>query len=115
MALAATLGGCNSNEVYGSPHSYAGAPGSGAHRVATILTRADPFSSTFAHLPGNQGQGVTAMSNIKCRVALGAVAAWVGLFACSRNGASACLASALGSDCFSCMQTSCGPELANLE
>jgi hypothetical protein len=56
------------------------------------------------------------MSNMKFVVALGVVAAWVGLFACgSSGGASSCLAGAYGGDCFSCMQTSCGPELSTLE
>lgn len=55
------------------------------------------------------------MSNIKFVVALGAVATWVGLFACSSSGTNSCLVGAFGSDCFSCMQTSCAPELSNIE
>jgi hypothetical protein len=64
------------------------------------------------------------MSNIKFVVAVGAVAAWVGLFACGGSTvgggnttveANACLATVVGSDCFSCVQASCGPELSDYE
>jgi hypothetical protein len=63
------------------------------------------------------------MSSVKFVVALGAVSALVGLFACGGSTAggnttgetNACLAAGFGSDCFSCMQTSCGPELSNVE
>jgi hypothetical protein len=56
------------------------------------------------------------MSNIKFVVALGAVAAWVGLFACSSSGGTnSCLATALGSDCLSCLQTSCASQLSGVE
>jgi hypothetical protein len=54
------------------------------------------------------------MSRIVFGVALGAVAALVGLFACSSGtggGASSCLAGALGSDCLSCIQDRCGSQL----
>jgi len=63
------------------------------------------------------------MSNIKFVVALGAVSALVGLFACGGSTVggnttvetNACLATVVGSDCFSCVQASCGPELSDYE
>jgi transposase len=52
-----------------------------------------------------------------------AVPALVGLFACGGNTAesnttgetNACLATVVGSDCFACVQASCGPELSGYE
>jgi hypothetical protein len=62
-------------------------------------------------------------SNIKFVVALGAVSALVGLFACGGGTVggnttvetNACLATVVGNDCFSCVQASCGPELSGYE
>ena len=55
------------------------------------------------------------MTKSRLGVALATVTVLVGMLACSSSGNGSCLSEAVGSDCYSCVQSNCGSELSTFE